>query len=112
MRELKGRGCRFSLDDFGSGLSSFRYLRSLPVDFLKIDGQFVGNAEHDAVDRSMIQAIVQVGRTLGIATIAEKVETAGILDTLVTLGVDYAQGFHVARPSPVPDLATRWVEAD
>ena len=104
MKELRARGCRFSLDDFGSGLSSFRYLRNLPVDFLKIDGQFVGNVEHDAVDRSMIQAIVQVGRTLGIATVAEKVETAGILGALGTLGVDYAQGYHVARPEPVAGL--------
>jgi Amt family ammonium transporter len=106
MRELKGRGCRFSLDDFGSGLSSFRYLRNLPVDFLKIDGEFVGNAEKDVVDRSMIQAIVQVGRALGIATVAEKVETAGILEALVALGVDYAQGYHVARPAPVAELAS------
>ncbi len=107
MNELRTRGCRFSLDDFGSGLSSFRYLRNLPVDFLKIDGQFVGNIESDPVDRSMIQAIVQVGRTLGIATVAEKVETAGVLRELVALGVDYAQGWHVERPAPAATLGER-----
>ena len=107
MNELRARGCRFSLDDFGSGLSSFRYLRNLPVDFLKIDGQFVVNVETDPVDRSMIQAIVQVGRTLGIATVAEKVETAGVLRELVTLGVDFAQGWHVERPAPAATLGER-----
>jgi diguanylate cyclase (GGDEF)-like protein/PAS domain S-box-containing protein len=112
MQELKARGCRFSLDDFGSGLSSFRYLRNLPVDFLKIDGEFVGNVVGDPVDRSMIQAIVQVGRTLGIATVAEKVENAAILRTLDGLGVDYAQGFHVARPAPVAGLAGYLASAD
>jgi diguanylate cyclase (GGDEF)-like protein/PAS domain S-box-containing protein len=105
MRELQGRGCRFSLDDFGSGLSSFRYLRNLPVDYLKIDGQFVGNVATDAVDRSMVQAIVQVGRSLGIATVAEKVENDAVLAALTTLGVDYAQGFLIARPAPVAGLA-------
>ncbi|MFO1426709.1 MAG: EAL domain-containing protein [Steroidobacteraceae bacterium] len=104
MRELQGRGCRFSLDDFGSGLSSFSYLRNLPVDFLKIDGQFVRNVATDAVDRSMVQAIVQVGRTLGIATVAEKVESGAVLDALAALGVDYAQGFHLARPAPIAGL--------
>ncbi len=107
MNELRARGCRFSLDDFGSGLSSFRYLRNLPVDFLKIDGQFVGNVETDTVDRSMIQAIVQGGRTLGIATVAEKVENAGVLRELVSLGVDYAQGLHVERPAPAAGLGAR-----
>lgn len=98
MRELKARGCRFSLDDFGSGLSSFRYLKNLPIDFLKIDGEFVGHVVSDAVDRSVVRAIVQVGRSLGIATVAEKVESAEVLALLAEIGVDYAQGFHIARP--------------
>lgn len=103
MQELKARGCRFSLDDFGSGLSSFMYLKTLPVDFLKIDGQFVANIANDAVDRSMVEAISQVGRTLGIATIAERVETAEVLVELERIGLDFAQGFHLAMPTPISE---------
>ena len=101
MRELKARGCRFSLDDFGSGLSSFRYLKNLPIDFLKIDGEFVGHVVTDAVDRSVVSAIVQVGHSLGIATVAEKVENGAVMALLADLGVVYAQGFHIARPQPL-----------
>jgi diguanylate cyclase (GGDEF)-like protein/PAS domain S-box-containing protein len=100
MRELKARGCHFALDDFGSGLSSFMYLKTLPVDYLKIDGQFVENVTHDRVDRSMVEAISQVGRTMGIQTIAERVESAEVLAELGRLGVGYAQGFHIAPPRP------------
>src|SRR5207237_1222789 len=82
MRELKARGCKFSLDDFGTGLSSFMYLKTLPVDFLKIDGQFISHIADDAVDRSMVEAIVKVGRALGIATIAECVEAEAVLAEL------------------------------
>jgi diguanylate cyclase (GGDEF)-like protein/PAS domain S-box-containing protein len=98
MRELKARGCHFALDDFGSGLSSFMYLKTLPVDYLKIDGQFVENVTRDRVDRSMVEAISQVGKTMGIQTIAERVESAEVLVELGRLGVGYAQGFHIARP--------------
>ncbi len=101
MRELKGRGCRFSLDDFGSGLSSFMYLKTLPVDYLKIDGQFVENVARDAIDRSMVEAISQIGKAMHIQTIAERVETGEVLAELARLGVGYAQGFHVAAPQSV-----------
>jgi diguanylate cyclase (GGDEF)-like protein len=101
MRELRKRGCRFALDDFGSGLSSFHYLKTLPVDFLKIDGQFIGNVITDAVDRSMVEAISQVGRALGIATIAEKVESAAVFAELRVLRVEFAQGYYLARPEPL-----------
>jgi EAL domain-containing protein (putative c-di-GMP-specific phosphodiesterase class I) len=101
MQEVKKRGCRFSLDDFGTGMSSFHYLKSLPVDFLKIDGQFVGNLGTDPVDRSMVEAITKVAGALGIATIAERVETAEALEQLTQLGVDFAQGFQLARPEPL-----------
>ncbi|HEY3730734.1 MAG TPA: EAL domain-containing protein, partial [Steroidobacteraceae bacterium] len=104
MRELKKRGCRFALDDFGSGLSSFHYLKNLPVDFLKIDGQFIGSVTTDAVDRSMVEAISHVGRTLGIATIAEKVESAAVFAELKRLRVQYAQGYWIARPAPIAGL--------
>ena len=100
MRELKSRGCHFALDDFGSGLSSFMYLKTLPVDYLKIDGQFVENIVRDPVDRSMVEAISQVGKAMGIATIAERVESQAVLDVLSRLGIEFAQGFHIAEPRP------------
>jgi diguanylate cyclase (GGDEF)-like protein len=105
MRELKGRGCKFALDDFGSGLSSFMYLKTLPVDFLKIDGQFIGQVAEDAVDRSMVEAICKVGRALGLATVAECVESQAVLDELKCIGVDYAQGYFVASPQPIAQLS-------
>ena len=104
MRELKARGCHFALDDFGSGLSSFMYLKTLPVDYLKIDGQFVENVTRDRVDRSMVEAISQVGKTMGIQTIAERVESADVLAELGRLGIGYAQGFHIAEPRSTKDF--------
>ncbi|HUE11091.1 MAG TPA: EAL domain-containing protein, partial [Steroidobacteraceae bacterium] len=98
MRELKARGCHFALDDFGSGLSSFMYLKTLPVDYLKIDGQFIENVTRNPVDRSMVEAISQVGRAMGIQTIAERVESAEVLAELGRLGIGFAQGFHIAEP--------------
>jgi len=104
MRELKARGCKFSLDDFGTGLSSFMYLKTLPVDFLKIDGQFISQIATDPVDRSMVEAISKVGRALGIATVAEFVENGAVLEELKRIGVDFAQGYYVAEPRPVAEL--------
>ena len=104
MRELKGRGCKFALDDFGAGLSSFMYLKTLPVDFLKIDGQFIGHIATDPIDRSMVEAISKVGRALGIATVAECVETQAVLAELERIGVDFAQGYFVASPLPIAQL--------
>ena len=101
MQEVRKRGCRFALDDFGTGLSSFHYLKKLPIDFLKIDGQFVGGLSDDPVDRSMIEAISKVAGALGIATIAEHVESAEALQRLTLLGIDFAQGYHLARPEPL-----------
>jgi diguanylate cyclase (GGDEF)-like protein/PAS domain S-box-containing protein len=101
MRELKARGCHFALDDFGSGLSSFMYLKTLPVDYLKIDGQFIENVARDPVDRSMVEAISQVGRAMGIQTIAERVESEEVLLALGRLGVGFAQGFHIAEPRAI-----------
>jgi EAL domain-containing protein (putative c-di-GMP-specific phosphodiesterase class I) len=105
MRELKARGCLFSLDDFGSGLSSFMYLKNLPVDFLKIDGQFIQNMTSDHVDRSMVEAIRQIGHAMGIKTIAERVDSAQVLLCLASIGVDYAQGNYVAFPESVEALS-------
>lgn len=101
MQALKKLGCKFSLDDFGSGLSSFTYLKNLPVDYLKIDGQFISNVVDDSVDESMVRAISEVGHAMGIQTIAERVETRDVLDKLASLGVAFAQGYYIARPASV-----------
>ena len=101
---LKKTGCRFSLDDFGSGLSSFAYLKKLPVDYLKIDGSFVKNMESDAVDCAMVSAIHQLGSLVGIKTVAEFVENDEILKKLEAIGVDYAQGYGISRPTPLESL--------
>ncbi|MFN3751775.1 MAG: EAL domain-containing protein [Thiobacillus sp.] len=98
MTELKKLGCQFSLDDFGSGLSSFGYLKMLPVDNLKIDGSFVRNMIHDAHDHSIVVAITQIAKTLGIGCVAEFIEDATTLQALREIGVDYGQGYHLHRP--------------
>lgn len=104
MRELKARGCRLTLDDFGSGLSSFVHLKTLPIDFVKIDGQFTAQIADDPVDRSVVEAICTVGRSLGIATIAGCVESAAALHVLSGIGVDFVQGFQLAPPRPLKEL--------
>ncbi|VAW80650.1 diguanylate cyclase/phosphodiesterase (GGDEF & EAL domains) with PAS/PAC sensor(s) [hydrothermal vent metagenome] len=104
---LKKIGCRFALDDFGSGLSSFTYLKNLPVDFLKIDGSFVQDMVNDKIDHAMVAAINQVGHIMGIKTIAECVENEEIIDTLREIGVDYIQGFSIERPIPLTELVAR-----
>jgi diguanylate cyclase (GGDEF)-like protein/PAS domain S-box-containing protein len=98
---LRAKGCRFALDDFGSGLSSFAYLRNLPVDFLKIDGSLVQDLADDRVKRAMVGSISQIGHVMGIRTIAECVETAAVLHDLREIGVDYAQGYWLSRPQPL-----------
>ncbi len=97
---LKGMGCRFALDDFGSGLISFMHLKHLPVDFLKIDGSFVRDMVKDPVDAAMVEAINRIGHVMGIRTIAEAVENQSTLERLRDLGVNYAQGTIIARPEP------------
>ncbi|NOS89532.1 MAG: EAL domain-containing protein [Methylococcaceae bacterium] len=101
---LRECGCKFSLDDFGSGLSSFAYLKNLPVDFLKIDGLFVKDIVDDKVDLAMVRAINEVGHIMGKKTIAEFVENEQIFDLLAELGVDYAQGYGIGKPVPLEEL--------
>jgi EAL domain-containing protein (putative c-di-GMP-specific phosphodiesterase class I) len=98
---LKEKGCRFVLDDFGSGLSSFAYLRDLPVDFLKIDGEFVQGMVEDRVKRALVESINQIGHVMGIETIAECVENRQTMEALREIGVDYAQGYWITRPQPL-----------
>lgn len=104
MKTLKALGCSFSLDDFGSGLSSFSYLKNLDVDFLKIDGAFVRDIYDDPIDKALVESINQVGHVMGIKTIAEYVETADILEQCRLIGVDIVQGYEVARPIPIKEI--------
>ena len=101
---LKQQGCQFSLDDFGSGLSSFTYLKNLNVDYLKIDGTFVKDMKHDLIDKSMVEAINQIGHVMSLKTIAEFVEDKETFDILTRLGIDYAQGYYFAKPFPFERL--------
>ena len=112
MQTLKKLGVKFSLDDFGSGLSSFTYLKNLPVDYLKIDGQFIRNVAEDIVDESMVKAISSVGHAMGIETIAERVETKQVLDKLGALGIEFAQGYYIARPASVQSFVPWEKKAD
>jgi diguanylate cyclase (GGDEF)-like protein len=100
IRELNKRGCKFALDDFGAGMSSFGYLKHLPVDYIKIDGGFIKDMLKDAVNRDMVAAINDIGHSMGRLTIAEYVESEAILRALREMGVDFVQGFHVGRPAP------------
>jgi diguanylate cyclase (GGDEF)-like protein len=98
---LKARGCRFALDDFGTGLSSFSYLKSLPVDYVKIDGSFVCGLATDAIDEAMVEAVHNIGHIMGLKTIAEWVQDAELLPKLTNIGIDYGQGFALGEPRPL-----------
>jgi diguanylate cyclase (GGDEF)-like protein len=106
-QRLKELGCRFALDDFGAGFGSFHYLRNLPFDYLKIDGEFVREIVHSERDHHVVKAIVGVATGLGLDTIAEFVEDEPTLCALRELGVRFAQGHHVGVPAPVPTLGGR-----
>lgn len=102
--QLKELGCRFALDDFGAGLSSFGYLKNLPVDYLKIDGQFIRDIVTDPIDFSMVKSINEIGQIMGKQTIAEFVENDEILEKLREIGINYAQGYGIGKPKPIDEL--------
>ena len=105
---LKGLGCRFALDDFGTGLSSFSYLKNLPVDFLKIDGQFVKNLNYDNIDKAMVKSINDIGHLMGLQTIAEYVESDAIKKALEEMKIDYLQGYSIGKPEPLSNFLASW----
>lgn len=100
---LREIGCRFAIDDFGKGYSSFSYLKKLPVDYLKIDGSFVENLERDIMNQTMVRVIGEIARVAGLETVAECVQSSAALIILSKFKIDYAQGFYVGRPMRVPD---------
>ncbi len=101
---LKALGSTFSLDDFGTGMSSYGFLRTLDIDYLKIDGTFVKNIATDEVAKAMVQSISQVGHTMNLKVIAEYVENVEIVKILQDMGVDYGQGYHISKPKPLTDM--------
>jgi EAL domain-containing protein (putative c-di-GMP-specific phosphodiesterase class I) len=104
LTSLRQVGCRFALDDFGSGLSSFAYLKNLPVDILKIDGMFVKDILDDPMDLAMVKSINEIGKIMGKKTVAEFVENPAILNKLRDMGIDYAQGNTIAPARPIAEL--------
>ena len=106
-RRIREMGSGIALDDFGSGLSSFGYLKNLPIDVLKIDGQFVQDIVDNTVDQAMVRAINEVARSMGILTIAEFVESQAAVDVLRDIGIDYVQGYHIGKPGPLPIALTQ-----
>jgi diguanylate cyclase (GGDEF)-like protein/PAS domain S-box-containing protein len=105
MAQLAAQGIRFALDDFGTGMSSYSYLKELPVSFLKIDGKFIKDIVTDSLDRAMVESINQVGHVMGIQTVAEGVTNAAVVERLKGLGVDYAQGNWISPPRPLAGAA-------
>jgi EAL domain-containing protein (putative c-di-GMP-specific phosphodiesterase class I) len=102
MQQVHDLGCRFALDDFGSGFASYAYLRQLPVDDVKIDGAFIRDLVENREDQIFVKAITDISHAMGKRVIAEFVENEAILRILNELGVDYAQGYHIGRPAPLP----------
>jgi Amt family ammonium transporter len=100
-----------ALDDFGSGLSSFAYLKYMPVDLLKIDGAFIRDMLDDPTDRAFVESINQIGHIMGIQTVAEFVESNALVEALQEMGIDYAQGFAIGHPTPLRAAAGPPLEA-
>jgi EAL domain-containing protein (putative c-di-GMP-specific phosphodiesterase class I) len=104
MRTFNRLGCSFALDDFGSGFSSYSYLKSLPVNQVKIDGMFIKDMLNDSVDTAMVASINDVAKAMGMQTVGEFVENEGTMAQLGKMGVDFAQGYSVAKPAPLREF--------
>jgi diguanylate cyclase (GGDEF)-like protein/PAS domain S-box-containing protein len=102
--ELHKLGCSFSVDDFGSGFSSFAYLKDLPADYIKLDGSFIQNLDCDEIDQTLVKSMIQVIQTLGKKAVAEYVESQAILNILQEMGVDFVQGYHLGAPKPAQEI--------
>ncbi len=109
--DLHKLGCSFSVDDFGSGFSSFSYLKDLPADYIKLDGSFIQNLNKDTVDQALVKAMIQVIQALGKKAVAEYVENQEILDILKSMGIDFVQGYHIGRPIPVEQILLKKINA-
>ena len=108
MRQLRELGCPIALDDFGTGMSSFSYLRSLPIDYLKIDRAFVRDIGTDPIDFALVETIQRIGGIIGVCTVAEGVESESVLAALARIGINYAQGSHIGRPMPLAQVRGLW----
>jgi diguanylate cyclase (GGDEF)-like protein/PAS domain S-box-containing protein len=104
IQRMKKIGCRFALDDFGTGVSSYSYLKKYPFDYIKIDGSFIRHLRENPLDRVMVESVCRIAKVMGVKTIAEYVEDSSMLEILRELGVDYAQGYGIARPAPLQEL--------
>ncbi|TCT13847.1 PAS domain S-box-containing protein/diguanylate cyclase (GGDEF)-like protein [Natranaerovirga pectinivora] len=104
INKLRRLGCKFALDDFGSGLTSFEYLKYLPIDYLKIDGSFIKNINNNPIDYAMVDSINQIAHLLNIETVAEFVENEKIVECLNKIGIDYAQGYHIGKPMVLSEV--------
>jgi diguanylate cyclase (GGDEF)-like protein/PAS domain S-box-containing protein len=105
--ELHKLGCSFSVDDFGSGFSSFAYLKDLPADYIKLDGSFIQNLHQDTIDQALVKAMIQVIQALGKKAVAEYVENEEILQILKSMGIDFVQGYHIGHPVPVEKIIAK-----
>jgi diguanylate cyclase (GGDEF)-like protein/PAS domain S-box-containing protein len=105
--ELHALGCSFSVDDFGSGFSSFAYLKDLPADYIKLDGSFIQNLHNDTIDQALVKAMIQVIQALGKKAVAEYVENQAILDILKSMGIDFVQGYHIGHPLSVEKILAK-----
>ena len=104
IEQVRASGIRVALDDFGAGASSFGYLKSLPVDYIKVDGQFIRNITNDSLDEAAVRCFTDVAKVIGVKTVAEFVENDVILERLKLIGIDFVQGYLIHRPAPINEL--------